>query len=148
MTTETTNAFAQIQVTLPIDEQRVRDLLCGAWKGGSTYWCGSLGRDVPPEAKVLIDAELAKRGEKRLYGHEYAFFPGVKVNLTDAIGEIDSIPEHPLPWVLTREKLIAGLQVMATKYPRHFADFQAENDDADTSDVYFQCCLFGEIVFG
>jgi len=37
---------------------------------------------------------------------------------------------------------------MASEAPRHFADFIAENDDAETADVFLQCCLFGRIVFG
>jgi hypothetical protein len=32
--------------------------------------------------------------------------------------------------------------------PRHFADVLNENDDAGTGDVFLQCCLFGEIIFG
>jgi len=37
---------------------------------------------------------------------------------------------------------------MAEKYPRHFHNFLEENDDAETGDVFIQCCLFGEIVYG
>ncbi len=41
-----------------------------------------------------------------------------------------------------------GLQVMATKAPRHFSDFVNEGDDATTSDVFLQMICFGEIVYG
>jgi hypothetical protein len=41
-----------------------------------------------------------------------------------------------------------GLEIMATKYARHFADLVSENDDADTHDVFLQCALFGEVVYG
>lgn len=37
---------------------------------------------------------------------------------------------------------------MPVKYPRHWADVLAENDDATTGDVFLQCCLFGECIFG
>jgi hypothetical protein len=37
---------------------------------------------------------------------------------------------------------------MAREAPQHFADFLNENDDADTGDVFVQCCLLGEIRYG
>jgi hypothetical protein len=40
-----------------------------------------------------------------------------------------------------------GLEVLATKYPRHFADLINENTDAITADVLLQCCLFGELIY-
>jgi hypothetical protein len=130
-------------VTQEVPEERVRDLFCSAWDGGSSYWCTMKDRTVPKAAEAIIKKERAERGE--FFDHEYPFIPGVKVILTDASGEDSGFPE---PWELTREKLITGLQVMATKYPTHFANFQNEDDDAETADVYLQCCLFGEIVFG
>ena len=41
-----------------------------------------------------------------------------------------------------------GLQTMAEKYPRHWGDFIRENEDAITGDVFIQCCLLGEVVYG
>jgi hypothetical protein len=40
-----------------------------------------------------------------------------------------------------------GLDDLATKYPRHFADLVNENTDAITADVLLQCCLFGELIY-
>ena len=135
---ETTFATVTIQQEIP--EQRVRDLLCSAWEGGSSYWCRMIRKDCTPEATAAIHA--AKQAGY-VYAHELPFFPGCTVVLEET--NDDPVDEQ---WFLTREKLIAGLQVMANKYPRHFADFLAENDDAGTADVYLQCCLFGEIVYG
>jgi hypothetical protein len=44
--------------------------------------------------------------------------------------------------------MVRGLQLMADKYPNHFADFMQENDDATTSDVFLQLSVFGELIFG
>jgi hypothetical protein len=41
-----------------------------------------------------------------------------------------------------------GLQVMADKYPNHWHDFINDNEDATTGDVFLQCCLYGEVIFG
>jgi hypothetical protein len=49
---------------------------------------------------------------------------------------------------LTGAKVRAGLQVLATKYPHHFADIVGDKSDCTTGDVLVQCALFGEIVYG
>ena len=49
---------------------------------------------------------------------------------------------------LTYEKMIAGLRLMAEKYPGHFGDFMSHNDDASTADVFIQLCLFKDVVYG
>jgi hypothetical protein len=49
---------------------------------------------------------------------------------------------------LDLESISEGLNVMATHYPRHFADFLNEAADAVTADVFLQCCLFGELICG
>lgn len=41
-----------------------------------------------------------------------------------------------------------GLQIMANKYPTHFADLLNDNQDLNTADVWLQCCLFGELIYG
>jgi hypothetical protein len=48
---------------------------------------------------------------------------------------------------LTREMLVNGLRVCATKYPKRFAEWQTGVWDAITADVILQCGLFGEIVY-
>jgi len=48
----------------------------------------------------------------------------------------------------TGEKVRAGLQVLASKYPHHLADIVGDNSDCVTSDVLVQCALFGEIIYG
>ncbi len=37
---------------------------------------------------------------------------------------------------------------MRDKYPKHFGDALAHNDDAYTGDTFIQCALFGEAIFG
>jgi hypothetical protein len=46
--------------------------------------------------------------------------------------------------VITKDVLLEGLQVMAADYTRHFADFMEQNENAETGDVFFQCCCFGK----
>lgn len=49
---------------------------------------------------------------------------------------------------LDRAALLRGSDLMAEKFPHHFANVITENADAETGDVYLQCCLFGGIVYG
>jgi hypothetical protein len=37
---------------------------------------------------------------------------------------------------------------MSEKFPEHWADFINENDDAITGDIFVQCCVFGDTVYG
>lgn len=49
---------------------------------------------------------------------------------------------------LTEDKLLEGLAVMNQKYPKHFSDAIKGNDDGDTADVFIQCCVLKEVVYG
>lgn len=74
----------------------------------------------------------------------WAEFDGVKVRV-----RIDDSAEHAgKKYVLTDSRLRRGMQLMAIKYPRHFADYLAENDDAETADVLVQLACFGELIYG
>ena len=48
---------------------------------------------------------------------------------------------------LRLDLIAGGLEVLATYYPRHFADLVNENADPITADVFLQCCLFGELLY-
>ena len=49
---------------------------------------------------------------------------------------------------LGEKEILRGLEVMADKYPNHFGDAIAGNDDATTGDVFLQCCVFGDVLYG
>ena len=46
------------------------------------------------------------------------------------------------------KKIKRGLTVMAKKERKHFVDFLNEDYDETTADVFLQCCLFGEVIYG
>jgi len=50
--------------------------------------------------------------------------------------------------VLNQEKLARGLQTLCSDWPWHWAHLFNDNMDAETGDVFLQCCLFGTIVYG
>ena len=49
---------------------------------------------------------------------------------------------------MTWTRIQNGTNLMAEKYDWHFMDVLLENDDAVTADVWLQCVLLGEVVYG
>lgn len=116
----------KIKAELEISEKRIASLLCGAFEGGSGYWCGRVyaikgggagyHSDLIASGKISVFGVFDREGERRI--------------------------------VCRTADLKKGLEIMAEKYPRHFADFLSEQGDATTDDVYFQCVVFGEAIYG
>ncbi len=137
--------FTEVTMKMPVNLDRVLCLLCSALEGGSNYWYMIERYDLPKN----MPYKDFKEGGKYQYPDNYAHpaqliptYPGCAVIFT--VTEEDDGKEYRLD----REALERGLRIMAEKYPRHWTNFVQENDDAETGDVYLQCCLFGEIVYG
>ena len=133
--------------TVEVPEQRLRDLLCGALEGGSNYWYMHTRSEF---ADGLAYEDFQEGGKCTLpeYWHPLELIPFVEgcalILTTERAGDEGDTTERRLD----RAALAQGIQVMAQKYPAHFANVQTEDDDAETADVFLQCCLFGEIVYG
>jgi len=119
-------------IKLVVPDQRLQDLLTSAFEGGSNYW-------------YQIDAFNYPEGQtKESLKIE---FPHVELPFKGGSLTISSGGDMPVK-TLDRAAIEKGLDVMAQKYPRDYADFLAENDDANTGDAFLQCCLYGELIFG
>jgi hypothetical protein len=126
-----------------ITEQEVAELLCAGMEGGIGYWAKIVDYDKPPRFFYTLDGFKEDGTPKHVYKHiDYALNPGGAVYIEEE--ECDD----PVPLKIDREALQGGLEVMAEKYPKHFADFVEGNEDATTGDVFIQCCVFGRIVYG
>ena len=127
-----------MKIELNFTDKQIADLLCSAIEGGSSYWC-SIGRVVDGKRDVDPYGDDGRSGTVYIA----AFSTNGYVEIID--NEAD---EGKAAYILDRAVLERGLQVMAKKAPRHFGDFISEHDDGDTGDVFLQCCLFGEVVYG
>lgn len=107
--------------TTTIPKQRVEDLLIGAFEGGSNYWF----------------RKVTKKGRGEFY----------KVPFSEA-GEIHILTTDGNIVILNKASITKGLQIMQDKWPRHFGDFMSESDDSTTADVFLQCCVLGDIIYG
>ena len=128
----TTTEDIQVMVPVTITGQMVSDMLISAFEGGSNYWIDNI--------------RLYDREGKRVVG--FSSCGNLVLTLSSAtVTERESGDHHPLmmPPAIIVEK---GLKVMADKYRRHFANFISEDGDAETADVFLQCCLFGEVRYG
>ena len=136
-------------VTVNVPYERVADLLCGAFEGGSN-WATILQYVVPEADKLysLKDAETWKSiaGDGTIYKHiQYPLSEGGAVVIQDL--EEDESVNEAIKYYLTLAEIRSGLAVMANRFPRHFGDFMNENDDATTADVFLQCCVFGDVIY-
>jgi hypothetical protein len=115
--------------TLEVSVQDIEDLCCSALEGGINYWC----------AKIENDFSIAPDCS---YGHEM-MGRGYPVVLFE-----DHEDGTYTPHWWNRSSIERGMAVMATKYPWHYANVINDNADAETADVFVQCALFGELVYG
>lgn len=137
-------------VQTEISLEDVRCLLVSAFEGGSNYWMqldrfkfpkGISEKDFKGNGKLAVpDKSL---GEKRYWQTVYVlpFVEGGGVVIND-------MEEDNKEYTLNLDNIQSGLQVMAAKYPKWFAEFICEDSDCVTADVFLQCCLFGDIIYG
>ena len=99
------------------------------------------------EIENLLDC--ASRGSDYWSENDLGYESEVKKVLVTTRGiTIKDIEAEPNKYFsLNLVKIKKGLKVMANKYPKHFANFIAEDYDAITGDVFLQCCLFGEVIY-
>lgn len=138
----------KFKVTQDITAEKIRGLLCDAFEGGSNYWY-MIEEAVYPKGLSNADyGEGGKGQDGESYWHWAQLLPtqeGGAVIISSKEGDEINGSKR---WKLDKHAIQRGLDVMREKYPRHFGDFLAENDDADTGDVFLQCCLFGELIYG
>jgi hypothetical protein len=130
-----------VQTVTKVSTKRILDLIVTAFEGGSNYWIEEVLSNPPAGTKYEDYKEGGKHAATEYYP-AYQVLPFVGGSLT----VIDN--EDGTKYCLNSAAIADGLQLMATKYPRHWNDFINENDDASTADVFLQCAILGEIVFG
>ncbi len=132
-----------VSVQIPVHEDMVRSLLCSAFESGSKYWYANLDYKYGKGYKAKDFAEGGKMQNPEDYWHPCQIVPLVE----GCAVVIEDVEDDNKKHELNRAKLITGMQVMAEKYPHQFKSIMEDDTDAETGDVYLQCCLFGEILY-
>ena len=120
----------EIIITQKILIDRVKDLMCSAFEGGSNYW-------------YFIQEE---HGEEAEYTWEKPFEGGYLM-ISDIQADDPQLKDKPVR--LDLQAIEKGLKLLAASedYRHHWCDFIRENDDATTADVFLQFCVFGDVVY-
>lgn len=133
-----------MKVTIDIHEKDIANLLCSGMEGGINYWA-RIEDYVEPTNKPIAYCDWDyKEEEKTIYKHiDYPLNEGGAVLIKD-------IECHTPGQVYRLDKaaILKGLNIMAEKHARHFSDFMNGGGDATTGDVFIQCCIFGETIYG
>lgn len=119
--------------------KRVADLLCTGLESG-TY--ATFGVDADGYIKP---SEVFRWNEddRHVYRHvQYPCSPGGAALLFDRHGSPDR------RYRLDLSTLFRGLAVFSMDYPKLFAEFIKENEDALVGDAFIQCAVLGEVVYG
>ena len=124
-----------IQTTQNISLYRIACLLCSALEGGSNYWYVIDEFIKPPKLDYQMDADS-------VYKHiDYPLNEGGALIISDCEGDYKGMR-------LDLDSIKKGLEAMASLEANwHWTNFLQEQDDAETADVFLQCCLFGEVIF-
>ena len=140
--------MTDFKVTTEFTTDQIAGLICCGMEGGIGYWARITGYVDPSGGKPTL-ADLAKVFSAEdgwadaQYRHiQYPVMEGAAV-LLKATDEDD-----PAELRFDIAAVKSGLAIMADKYQKHYADFVNETTDADTGDVFIQCCLLGKVVYG
>ena len=115
-----------------IRRKRVADLLQLGYDSSS--WCRVVGTAQPRE--LLFRCEHERIVERLDY----------PLNIGGSL-TVSTIEKESAVFLLDLGTIANGLDTLASKYPRHFADFLNAKEDGITGSIFLQCCVFGEIIF-
>lgn len=128
------------EIKIEITAKRLADLMtdviegqgCGAWLGlCSARWGSPKPRKTAHEPWYSVPA-FFERDDNKIHVYDMAADDAAEQGVLHVIG-----PEH----------FIHGLRIMAAKHPRAFAEILNEEDDGNTKDIFFQCVVFGEVLY-
>lgn len=125
-----------VQLTVRISNEQIRDLLSTALEGGINYWADYEAGYTPQQEA------MAKKLKGVWEGLPVYFIEDTEYKLV--IKDMYESKAHEL----TYDRLRLGLVDMADKYPVHMQKLLTDEFDAETGDVFIQCCVFGDIIYG
>lgn len=118
----------EIITTALITTDQIYNAFIGVFENGMSPWLGTC--DAPGYQ------------ERKTYEGDFQF----TIRYDDP--DQDEEGDHTGKKTIGPEDVKKGLQKMADDYPTHFNDLVSDNDDGTTHDVFLQCIVLGDIVYG
>lgn len=116
-----------MRTEIEITSQEIADLITSAMEGGSSYWCAEAILITPDPVSLTFPWYA----DPKLYDVPFV---------------MEVTPHEDELVQVSKREFEAGLALFAKD--RHFGDLLADNADAETGDVFFQLCCFGEVRYG
>lgn len=125
-----------MSIVITITNEQRTNLLTSALEGGSNYWyyLYSDATKIINKHKKAGDCFVDKMW--RALENKEEIPVRDKEDMKEVLGKIS---------LASIEK---AEQIMAEKYPEHFADIMSGSDDAATGDLWFQLSVMGDVVYG
>jgi len=129
----------KITIAIDIPTKEIMWQFVAAFEGGSNYWLNEIG---------AVTIGTFPDPKKPWYSDERVFEQAYSIEL-----KYDN-PKKGKPYAsktITQDDVVKGLAIMAAKVPHQFAaliDPDGTSADATTADVFLQCVLFGDVVYG
>lgn len=123
----------KILSTTEVSDERVLDMICGAFEGGSNYWIDRV-RAVQPLLPAGTGVVWYARPE--FYADPNWCF------------RVWAQQDSKAGYHANSGCVYAALTKMAEDYPSDWADLINENDDANTHDLFMQLLVLGEVIYG
>lgn len=128
-----------IKVQREISGSDLGDIMCTAIEGNdmTLAWCGAIHPEFSTEglqSPWYCDPSIYKEGLK------------LKVMFDDP--ENGDAGDHADEKIIEWKDFVEGVQIMSDKHSSHFADWVGDNADALTGDVFWQCIVLKDVVYG
>lgn len=130
-----------MNVAIDIPNQAIDDLIVTALEQGIGYWASDTRLFDNNENQTLNKTDNPTKNLSSII-------------IVETEGDDGGETEHTLRFsgsgymmVRNFSQVVYGLKKMANRYPQHFANIISGDADAETADVFIQCCLFGEVEY-
>jgi hypothetical protein len=131
--------MADFTITQTLTFKLIADVLCSFTDSNySEYWAEITELKEPTSWEFQTTDPQCDDGH---WSQDYPLNPGGAIMIKDIEDDDNGI------MLLNQETLQKGLQILAEKYPDHFANITKENSDAETADCLVQCSLLGDIIY-
>lgn len=134
----------EITVKTEITTQAIADLMVSAIEGNhmTRAWCNGI---KPTGRTIKFAEELEKKNKARWYSIADFYNGGFELMVEEIDDESTG---HITKHRINAGTLKAGLERMAKEQPEHYADFLSENYDIITADVFLQCVVLKDLIYG